>query len=70
MMMNNPFALLQQLRTNPMQLLSQKFNIPANITTPQEIIQHLLNTGQVTQEQVNRAMQMRNNPIIQQLFKK
>lgn len=59
MMMNNPFALLQQLRTNPMQLLSQKFNIPANITTPQDIIQHLLNTGQVTQEQVNRAMEMR-----------
>ena len=58
-MMNNPFALLQQLRTNPMQLLSQKFNIPANITTPQDIIQHLLNTGQVTQEQVNRAMEMR-----------
>lgn len=59
MMMNNPFALLQQLRTNPMQLLSQKFNIPANITTPQDIIQHLLNTGQVTQEEVNRAMEMR-----------
>ena len=59
MMMNNPFALLQQLRTNPMQLLSQKFNIPANITTPQDIIQHLLNTGQVSQEDVNRAMQMR-----------
>lgn len=59
MMMNNPFALLQQLRTNPMQLLSQKFNIPANITTPQDIIQHLLNTGQVTQADVNRAMEMR-----------
>lgn len=59
MMTNNPFALLQQLRTNPMKLLSQKFNIPANITTPQDIIQHLLNTGQVTQEQVNRAMEMR-----------
>lgn len=59
MMTNNPLALLQQLRTNPMQLLSQRFNIPANISTPQDIIQHLLNTGQVTQEQVNRAMEMR-----------
>lgn len=59
MMTNNLFALLQQLRTNPMQLLSQKFNIPANITTPQDIIQHLLNTGQVTQADVNRAMEMR-----------
>ena len=59
MMMNNPYELLKQLQSNPMALLSQKFNIPSNIRTPQDIIQHLLNTGQVSQAQVNQAMQMR-----------
>lgn len=56
---NNLYAMLQQLRSNPMQMLSQRFNIPQNISTPQDIIQHLLNTGQVSQDDVNRAMEMR-----------
>lgn len=59
MMTNNMYQLLQQLRSNPMQMLSKRFNIPQNINTPQDIIQHLLNTGQVSQEDVNRAMEMR-----------
>lgn len=70
MTMNNMFELAKQFQSNPMQLLSQRYNIPQNLNNPNEIIQHLLNTGQVSQAQVNRAMQMRNNPIIQQLFKK
>ena len=62
--------LYSQLKQNPMQLLSQRFNIPQNINmqNPNEIIQHLLNTGQVNQSQVNQAMGMKNNPIIQQLL--
>lgn len=56
---NNLYQMLQQLRANPMQMLSKRFNIPQNISTPQDIIQHLLNTNQVTQEDVNRAMEMR-----------
>ena len=59
MMTNNMYQLLQQLRSNPMQMLSKRFNIPQNINTPQDIIQHLLNTGQVSQEDVNRGMEMR-----------
>ena len=62
----NPFNLLQaiaQIKQNPMAILGQRFNIPQNLSNPNDIIQHLLNTGQVTQEQVNQAMQMRNNPI-------
>lgn len=53
-----------------MQLLNQRFNIPQNVNMqdPNSIIQHLLNTGQVTQQQVNSAMNMRNNPMIQQLM--
>jgi len=40
------------------------------MNNPNEILQHLLNTGQITQDQVNQAMQLRNNPIIQQMMKR
>ena len=69
----NPFQLMnmyQQIRSNPAQVLSQRFNIPQGMNNPNDIIQHLLNTNQVSQAQVNNAMNMRNNPIIQQLMKK
>ena len=68
--MNNMFQMYQQMMQNPMALLSQKFNIPQgmNMNDPNAIIQHLLNTNQVSQAQVNQAMQMRNNPAIQMLM--
>lgn len=69
---NNPMnmlGMLQQFRSNPMALLSQRFNIPMNIQNPQEIVQHLLNSGQVSQAQVNNAMQMRNDPRFRNLFR-
>lgn len=62
------FNLYQQFMANPMQMLAKRFNIPQNINNPNDIVQHLLNTGQVSQEQVNRVMGMRNNPMIQQLL--
>ena len=65
----NILNLYNQLRSNPMGLIRSRFNLPDNVgNNPQDIIQHLLNSGQVTQEQVNNAMQMRNSPMIQQLF--
>lgn len=65
----NIFQAYQMLRSNPMQILSQRFNIPQNISNnPNDIIQHLLNTGQINQAQVNQAMSMRNNPMIQQML--
>ena len=68
--LGNLFNLYSQLRSNPMQLLRNKFNLPNNVgNNPQDIIQYLLNTNQVSQDQVNRAMQMRNDPMIQQLLK-
>jgi len=66
----DPITLLNYMKSNPMQVLAQRFNLPKNMNNPQDIIQHLLNTGQVTQAQVNQAMQMRNNPMIQQLLGK
>ena len=58
----------QQFKQNPMQMLSKRFNIPQNLNNPNDIVQHLLNTGQVTQTQVNQVMNMRNNPLIKQLI--
>lgn len=71
MMMNNDLAVaLNQIKTNPRQFIAQcGVALPQNIPpTPNDIIQHLLNTGKVNQAQVNRAMQMRNNPMITQFF--
>lgn len=68
--MNDIFTLYQQLRQNPMQVIAQRFNIPTgiNVNDPNEVIQHLLNSGQVSQSQVNQVMNMRNNPTIRQLM--
>lgn len=62
-------GMLQQLQANPMAVLSKRFNIPTNMQNPQDIVQHLLNSGQVTQAQVNNAMQMRNSPQFRNMFR-
>ena len=67
-MMNNIMQYYNQFMQNPMAMLSKRFNIPANLNNPNEIIQHLLNTGQVSQAQVNQIMQLRNNPIFKGRF--
>lgn len=67
-MMNNIFQMFQTFQQNPMAMLCQRFNIPQNLNDPNEIIQHLLNTKQISQAQVNNAMNMRNNPMIQKMF--
>ena len=65
----NMIQLLQQLKENPVATLAQrKYNIPQGMTDPNDILQHLLNTNQVSQQQVNQIMGMRNNPVVQKLF--
>ena len=55
----NPIQMLQQLQQNPVQFLKQAgLNIPDNLNSPNDIIQHLMNSGQVSQEAYNRARQM------------
>lgn len=66
---NNMLNMIAEFKKNPMAVLNKRFNIPQGMNTPEEIIQHLLNSGQVSQEQVNRVMQMKNNPQIQNLIK-
>lgn len=58
--MNNPMNFLQmlsQIKANPFAMLSQRFNIPQNLNNPNDIIQHLMNTGQISQQQYNAANQ-------------
>lgn len=57
--MNNPMQMLQALKSNPIQFLMQrKFNVPADMASdPTAILNHLLKTGQVSQQQVNAAYQ-------------
>ena len=67
-MMNNPMmgignvmGMLQQLKANPMQFLMQRrFNLPQGMQAndPQEIINYLVQSGQVSQQQINSAYQM------------
>lgn len=65
----NAMQLMQNLRQDPVGTLAQrKYNIPNGMTDPNEIINHLTVTGQVSQQQVNQAMAMRNNPLIQKIF--
>lgn len=55
----NPMAMLNQLKSNPLGFLRQKgFNIPDNVSDPNAIIQHLMNTGQINQQTYNQARQM------------
>lgn len=62
-MNNNILGMLQQLQSNPFQMLSQKFNIPQdlNVKDPNAIIQHLMNTGQVSQQAYNNARNIAMN---------
>lgn len=58
----NPMQMLSQLKSNPLGLLRQAgFNVPGNMNNPQDIIQHLMNSGQISQQQLNQAQQMAQN---------
>ena len=55
----NMMQMLSQLKSNPMALLQRAgFNVPANISNPPQIIQHLTQTGQINQQMLNNAQQM------------
>lgn len=55
----NPMQMIQQLRQNPVQMLRQAgLNVPDNLNDPNQIIQHLMNSGQISQQNYERARQM------------
>ena len=59
MMPNNLMNMFKQMKANPMAMLAQRLNLPQNLSDPKEINQNLLNSGQINQQQVDQAMQMK-----------
>jgi len=56
---NQMLGMLSQLKQNPLALLQRAgYNIPANLNSPQQIVEHLTRTGQINQNQLNQAQQM------------
>jgi hypothetical protein len=59
MMGMNPMQMIQQLKANPIQFLQRAgFNVPNNLNDPNAIIQHLMNSGQISQQKYEQARQM------------
>lgn len=55
----NPMQMIQQIKSNPAAFLRHiGANVPANLTDPNAIIQHLLNSGQVSQQRYEQARRM------------
>lgn len=60
---NNPMQMINQIKQNPLGFLAQKkLNVPPEILDdPNKIMQHLMNTGQISQEAYNNAIQQAMN---------
>lgn len=55
----NPMQMIQQLKANPIQFLQRAgFNVPNNLNDSNQIIQHLMNSGQISQQRYEQARQM------------
>ena len=56
----NPMQMVQQLKQNPAQMLNQAhLNVPQNMMNdPQQIVNHLVQSGQIPQQRLQAAMQM------------
>ncbi len=55
----NPMQMVQQLRANPAAMLrSRGLNIPDGMSNPQQIVQHLVQSGQVPNSRLQQIMQM------------
>lgn len=72
--MNNLFNQFQTFIQNPMSFIS-KLNIPQQyMNNPNDVIQYLMNTGRLSQEQYNQAVskakELENNPMFKQFFKR
>jgi hypothetical protein len=72
MLRQNPqqaMQLLNEFRQSPAQMLARMgYSIPQNISTPDQIGQYLLSTGQITQQQIQQAQSM--SPLLGQLLSK
>ena len=65
--MNNIFSMYQQFMQNPIQMISKKYSLPDGIKNPDDILKHLVNSGQVKQSEIDNIV---NNPMIRQFMGK
>lgn len=57
--LGNQPNMMNQLRANPAAMLKQRgLNIPDGMNDPQQIINHLLQTGQINNSRLQMAQQM------------
>lgn len=63
--MSNAINMMNQFKSNPSKFLSQRYKVPSELTDPEKIIRHLLDTNQVTQAQIDA---IKGNPMVKQLF--
>ena len=55
----NPQRALEELRSNPRDVLARSgMNIPAGMNDPQQIVNHLLQSGQVSNPRLQMAQRM------------
>lgn len=55
----NPQQALAEIKANPFAMLQRAgLNVPAGMNNPQQIVQHLLTSGQVPQTRLAQAMRM------------
>lgn len=55
----NPMELMGQFRQNPIGALKQVgYDIPDGMNNPQQIVQHLMQSGQLPNERLQKAQQM------------
>ena len=52
----NAFQMIQQMQNNP-QMILQRFGIPDHLKSPDEVAQYLMQSGKVTQQQIDQAKQ-------------
>ena len=57
MNLTQAMQMIGQFRNNP-QIMLQRYGIPQNLKTPDEVANYLINSGRVTQEQINQAKQV------------
>jgi len=56
---NNPMSMLNDIKNNPTQFLAKRgVNIPQGMNNPNDILNHLMKSGRVSQDQYNRAANM------------
>ena len=55
----NIMQMIPQIKQNPLAVLKQAgYNIPTGFSNPNQIIQHLVQSGQVNQNQLDYAQRM------------